>query len=221
MMKIYAKVFPREPKEGSESTLLALANLELGGTLKVNDVRIISGQDGPFVAMPSYKAGEADYKDFCNPTTKEFREAVAATVLDAYNRDSKWSVRDGDTSPSVDVFVSKFDKDRIRAIGSIVLGKEFRVNNITVRENANGNLFATMPSTPYVKDGEKKFRSICVPVEDKESLIFGSIINAAKAKIAEKEPLEAQVAAAEAAKQKKATGESGRVAEKAGNTGRD
>lgn len=221
MMKIYAKVFPCEPTEGSESTLLARANLELGGTLKVNDVRIINGQDGPFVAMPSYKAGEAEYKEFCNPTTKEFREAVAATVLDAYNRDSKWSVREGDTNPSVDVIVSKYDKDRIRAIGSFVLGKEFRVNNVTVRENTNGNLFATLPSTSYEKDGERKYRSICAPVEDKEGLIIGSIINAAKAKIAEKEPLEAQVAAAEAAKQKKAAGDADRGAEKAENAGRD
>lgn len=217
MMKIYAKVYPCEPKEGSDSKLLAMANLELGSTLKVNGVRIFSGQDGPFVVMPSYKTREG-YKDHCYPTTKEFREAISETVLEAYENDSKGAAREGDTNPSVDVSVWKSDVDGIQAFGFVVIGKEFRVNNVNVREKDNGALFVSMPSTSYEKDGERKFRNVCVPVSDKENLIFGSIINAAKAKLAEKEPLEAKVAAAEAAKQKNAKGDIEPAAEK---TGRD
>lgn len=220
MMKIYAKVYPVEPKEGSDSKLLAFANLELGASLKVNDVRINRGPDGPFVSMPSYKTHEGEYKDFCHPTTKEFREAIAATVLDAYKRASKVAVKEGDTNPFVEVSVTKFEKDSIRALGHFTLGKEFQVNNVTVRENVNGKLFVTMPGTSYEKDGERKFRDICVPVGDKEKMIVGGIINAAKAKLAEKEPLDAQVASAEVAKKNGLDGAE-KAPKKAEKAGRD
>ncbi|MBQ8248142.1 MAG: septation protein SpoVG family protein [Lachnospiraceae bacterium] len=202
MMKIYAKVFPYQPKEGSDSKVLGYATLELGGSLKVNDVVIRQGDNGPFVSMPAFKNKDGEFKEVCHPTTKEFREALSATVLDAYNRDSKWAVRDGVTRPNVDVNMSKFEKDGIKAIGSIVLDNEFCVNNITVRENKNGNLMVNMPSTSYDKDGTKAYKDICAPTGDyaEKGTIVGRIINVAKERLAEKEPLAAKVASAEETK---------------------
>ncbi len=40
---------------------------------------------GLFVAMPSYKAGNGEYKDICFPVTKEFREQLNNAVIEAYN----------------------------------------------------------------------------------------------------------------------------------------
>ena len=202
MMKVFAKVHPVTQKEGSDSKVLAFATLELGGALKVSDVAIVQGQKGPFVAMPSYKTKDGEYKEFCHPVTKEFRETLNKTILDAYGRDTKWAVHNGDESPSVEVNVSKFEKDGIKAIGSFTLGKEFMVNNVTVRENTNGNLFVTMPSTSYDKNGEKVYKDICSPAGDyaTKGTIVGRIINATKEKLAQKEPLEAQVASAEETK---------------------
>lgn len=199
MMKIYAKVFPYEPKEGSDSKILGFATLELGAALKVNDVAIRQGDNGPFVSMPSYKSKDGEYKEICHPITKEFREALNATVLDAYNRDSKWSVRDGETAPKLTVSMAKFEKDNIKAIGSFVLDDQFCVNNVTVRENRNGNLMVNMPSTSFEKDGEKAYKDICAPTGEyaEKGTIVGRIINVAKEKLAEKEPLDAQVAAAQ------------------------
>lgn len=220
MMKIYAKVFPLEPKEGSDSKLLAFANLELGATLKVNDVRIVQGPDGPFVSMPSYKTTEGEYKDHCHGTTKEFRDAISETVLDAYKRESKMAVKEGDTNPKVAVSVFKSKIEGIEAYGSFSLNDEFRVTGVNVRENVNGKLFVTMPSTSYEKDGERQFRDICAPIGDKERLIVGSIIKAAQKKLAEKEPLDAQVASAEAAKNN-GRNASEKAPEKAEKAGRD
>jgi stage V sporulation protein G len=41
---------------------------------------------GLFVAMPSYKAGNGEYKDICFPVTKEFREQLNQAVIGAYNQ---------------------------------------------------------------------------------------------------------------------------------------
>ncbi len=198
MMKIYAKVFPYEPKEGSDSKVLAYATLELGSVLRVNDVVIRQGENGPFVAMPAYKTKEGDFKEFCHPVNKEFRDAINETVLDAYKRDSKFAVRNGGTRPSVDVTANKFEKDNIKALASMVLGKEFCVNNITVVENRNGNLMVSMPSTSYEKDGARVYKDICAPSGEyaEKGTIVGRIINVTKEKLTEKEPLDAQVAAA-------------------------
>lgn len=202
MMKIYAKVFPYQPKEGSDSKVLGYAILELGAALTVNDVVIRQGEKGPFVSMPSYKTKDGEYKEVCHPITKEFRDAISSTVLDAYKRSDKEAVRNGDTSPNVDVSLNKHEKDGIKALGSIVLGKEFCVNSIVVRENKNGNLMAYMPSTSYDKDGTKAYKVICAPTGDyaEKGTIVGRIINVAKEKLAEKEPLAAKVASAEETK---------------------
>jgi stage V sporulation protein G len=36
--------------------------------------------------MPSYKAGNGEYKDICFPVTKEFREQLSNAVIDAYHQ---------------------------------------------------------------------------------------------------------------------------------------
>ncbi len=66
--------------------LLANASISLNGCFAVRGVKIVQGAHGPFVSMPSYKAG-GEHKDVCFPITKEFREQLHATVLEAYQQE--------------------------------------------------------------------------------------------------------------------------------------
>lgn len=50
----------------------------------VHDIKVIEGQNGCFIAMPSRKTAEGEYKDICHPITSETRKKLQDAVLDAY-----------------------------------------------------------------------------------------------------------------------------------------
>lgn len=66
------------------SKLRAVASITIDECFVVHDVKIIDGADGFFVAMPSRKAADGEYKDICHPLNSETRRAIADAVLDAY-----------------------------------------------------------------------------------------------------------------------------------------
>ncbi|MBS6565635.1 MAG: septation regulator SpoVG [Clostridiales bacterium] len=51
----------------------------------VHDIKIIEGANGLFIAMPSRKAAEGDYKDIAHPIKTEMREQIAKLILEKYN----------------------------------------------------------------------------------------------------------------------------------------
>ena len=69
----------------ASGNILANASVDLNGVFAIRGVRIMQGQNGPFVSMPSYKVGD-EYRDVCFPCTKEFREQFQSTVLGAYQQ---------------------------------------------------------------------------------------------------------------------------------------
>ncbi len=65
--------------------VLADASVNLNGCFAIRGVKVVEGSSGPFVSMPSYKTKDG-YKDICFPVTKEFRQQLHQTVLDAYQQ---------------------------------------------------------------------------------------------------------------------------------------
>lgn len=65
--------------------VLADATVNLNGCFAIRGVKVVSGSNGPFVSMPSYK-GKDGYKDICFPCTKEFHQQFQQAVLDAYQQ---------------------------------------------------------------------------------------------------------------------------------------
>lgn len=66
--------------------LLASASIELNGCFAIRGVKVVQGEKGPFVSMPSYKSG-GEYKDVCFPITKDFRDQINAAVVGAYQQE--------------------------------------------------------------------------------------------------------------------------------------
>lgn len=56
---------------------------------------------GLFVSMPSYRAGNGEYKDICFPVTKEARQEFDNAVLDAYQQALTQSQQVGRTAPDL------------------------------------------------------------------------------------------------------------------------
>ena len=52
----------------------------------VHDIKIIEGQNGLFIAMPSRKMSEGDFRDIAHPIVQEMRECLHKAILDEYEK---------------------------------------------------------------------------------------------------------------------------------------
>jgi stage V sporulation protein G len=50
----------------------------------VHNIKIIEGQEGNFIAMPSRQLSNGEFKDIVHPITSSFREKLQNTIMKAY-----------------------------------------------------------------------------------------------------------------------------------------
>ena len=81
-MKVDIKISSIRP----EGSIRAYASINLNDCFAIRNVKVVDSSKGLFIAMPSYKAGNGEYKDICFPVTREFREQLNNAVIDAYNQ---------------------------------------------------------------------------------------------------------------------------------------
>ena len=68
----------------NEERLKAYVSITLEDCFVVRDMKIIKGATGLFVAMPSKKRKDGQFKDIAHPLNQEMREAIEKAVFDAY-----------------------------------------------------------------------------------------------------------------------------------------
>ena len=68
-----------------DSKLKALASVTFDNCFVVHDIKIIDGTEGLFVAMPSRKTKEGEYKDIAHPINPDTRKLLSETILQTYN----------------------------------------------------------------------------------------------------------------------------------------
>ena len=73
-------------KVSDEGKMKAVASVTFDGEFVVHDIKIIDGQNGLFVAMPSRKVGEGDYRDVAHPLVSETRTKIKNAIFAEYNR---------------------------------------------------------------------------------------------------------------------------------------
>ncbi|MES2963823.1 MAG: septation regulator SpoVG [Bdellovibrionota bacterium] len=76
------KVFPV-----NEDRLKAYVSITIDNCFVVRDLKIIEGTGGLFVAMPSKKRKDGQFKDIAHPLNQETREMVEKLVFDAYEKE--------------------------------------------------------------------------------------------------------------------------------------
>ena len=67
-----------------DSKLKAVASITIDDCFVVHDIKIIEGTDSLFIAMPSRKTAEGEYKDIAHPLNTETRTLLRDVVLNAY-----------------------------------------------------------------------------------------------------------------------------------------
>lgn len=71
-----------------DSKLKAVASITIDDSFVVHDIKIIEGTEGNFIAMPSRKTSEGEYKDIAHPINTETRESLKNLILKAYEEEA-------------------------------------------------------------------------------------------------------------------------------------
>lgn len=66
--------------------LKGIASVVIDDSIAIHDIKLIEGEDGLFMAMPSKKISDGEYRDIVHPINSQTREILKEKVLDAYNR---------------------------------------------------------------------------------------------------------------------------------------
>lgn len=74
----------RVRKINSEGKMKAIVSVTFDDCFVVHDIKIIEGQEGLFIAMPSRKMPDGEFKDIAHPINSETRNLVAEAVFRAY-----------------------------------------------------------------------------------------------------------------------------------------
>lgn len=70
----------------NETKMKAVASVTIDGCFAVHDIKVIEGDNGLFIAMPSKKDEEGTYRDVCHPINKETRQLIHTMVIEKYNQ---------------------------------------------------------------------------------------------------------------------------------------
>lgn len=72
-------------KVENDEKLRAYVTVTLDECLVIHGVKIIEGQNGLFIAMPSKKSSNGSFKDIVHPITTDFRNELQKKIIEEYN----------------------------------------------------------------------------------------------------------------------------------------
>ena len=71
-------------KIAAEGKMKAIVSITFDNEFVVHDIKVIEGQNGLFIAMPSRKTPDGEFKDIAHPINTDTREKIQASILKAY-----------------------------------------------------------------------------------------------------------------------------------------
>ena len=83
-MEITSVKIRKFEREGSRMN--GFASVVVDNAIAIHDIRIIEGDNGLFIAMPSRKTPVGEYKDTVHPINQEIRTLFEKEILDAYDK---------------------------------------------------------------------------------------------------------------------------------------
>ncbi len=76
----------RVRKVNAEGKMKAVVSVTFDNEFVVHDVKVVEGTNGLFVAMPSRKTPEGDFRDIAHPISSAAREKIQTKVLEEYGK---------------------------------------------------------------------------------------------------------------------------------------
>jgi stage V sporulation protein G len=90
----------RVRKISDEGKMKAVVSVTFDDEFVVHDIKIIEGQNGLFIAMPSRKVGEGDFRDIAHPLTSETRNRIKEAIFAKYDEALESEAQHIDTAPN-------------------------------------------------------------------------------------------------------------------------
>ncbi len=76
----------RVRKMTQDSKMKAIVSITIDDVFVVHDIKVIEGEKGLFIAMPSKKASDGEYRDIAHPINSATRESIQKTILESYEK---------------------------------------------------------------------------------------------------------------------------------------
>ena len=76
----------RVRKITKEGKMKAVVSITLDDEFVVHDIKVIEGEKGLFMAMPSKKATDGEYRDIAHPINSSTRENLQRVILESYEK---------------------------------------------------------------------------------------------------------------------------------------
>ena len=73
-------------KIATDGKMKAIVSITFDNEFVVHDIKIIEGQNGLFIAMPSRKTPDGEFKDIAHPINTDTRERIQTSILEAYEK---------------------------------------------------------------------------------------------------------------------------------------
>ncbi len=74
----------RVRKVAKEGKMRAVVSITIDNEFVVHDIKVIEGEKGLFIAMPSRKASDGEYRDIAHPINSDTRDRIQSLILEAY-----------------------------------------------------------------------------------------------------------------------------------------
>ena len=74
----------RVRKIEKEGKMKAIVSITIDNEFVVHDIKVIEGEKGLFIAMPSRKAADGEYRDIAHPINSDTRERIQTLILEKY-----------------------------------------------------------------------------------------------------------------------------------------
>ncbi|MBQ4536636.1 MAG: septation regulator SpoVG [Lachnospiraceae bacterium] len=76
----------RVRKITKEGKMKAIVSITLDDEFVIHDIKVIEGEKGLFIAMPSKKAADGEYRDIAHPINSSTRDTVQKIILAEYEK---------------------------------------------------------------------------------------------------------------------------------------
>lgn len=76
----------RVRKVAKEGKMRAVVSITIDNEFVIHDIKVIEGEKGLFIAMPSRKATDGEYRDIAHPINSATREMIQTLILEKYEQ---------------------------------------------------------------------------------------------------------------------------------------
>jgi stage V sporulation protein G len=165
-VKLDIRVYPIEEPKGAT---VAFANVGINDKLAISGIRVVSGEQGTFVAMPQTQDKNGDYHNVVAPVNAELRKKLNKAVIAEYkavmNEQSLGIVAaeikgEQENGVAVKLFPIQEPKGNTLAFANIVVDNLIAINGARVVSGEKGD-FVAMPQS---KDKDGNFHDIAFPI---------------------------------------------------------